>query len=184
MRRGLVLGLVAAGCGGHRAPAPALDVTPAAYSPGMLTVISDGDAIDLTKPPQGGFVVFVGALVSGLGNPLVNLRGRFVDPSSGELAGEDARTVELMPSPTDSTVWIPDLRGITGVANVPMCPSASADDHYGRPFQLEVQVTEIDSGRVGTVMRQVVPSCRQTGADLALCQCQCQGHYVLGKCTM
>jgi hypothetical protein len=176
-----------AGCGSTAAPTGAIGVTPAMYQPTTMTLtpVADGDAIDLTKPPQGGFVLFVGARVMGLSSGTVELRGRLIDPSTGKVEAEDRRTVEMMRSTDDATVWIPDLRSFINVANVPVCPSTSTVDRVDKPFQLEVQVTERATNRVGTAVRQVVPSCRQTDAPTqTLCQCECQANFTIGKCGM
>jgi hypothetical protein len=173
----------AAGCGAG-APKGAMVVTPAAYDPQAMTEspLSDGAPIDLVRPPQGGYVLFVGALVKNLGETTVVIDGQLSD-GSGALVSEDKRTVTMVASPGDPTLFQPDLRSYTGVANIAVCPSTSPTDRDGVPFQLTLEVTEPGSGRTGTGKITVTPSCRQSDpTQLALCQCECAGNYSLGKC--
>jgi hypothetical protein len=58
-------------------------------------------------------------------------------------------------------------------------------DRSGVPVQLEIEVKESSSGRVGKTRIEVTPACRGTDAmDQALCACQCEKGYTLGKCSM
>ncbi|HEY7956468.1 MAG TPA: hypothetical protein VII38_14290 [Polyangia bacterium] len=171
------------GCGAG-APPSEMVVTPAEYDAQAMTEtpLEDGASIDLVRPPQGGFVLFVGALVKNLEEKTVVIDGQLAD-ASGALVSEDKRTVTMMASASDPTLFQPDLRSYTGVANIAVCPSTSPTDRYNLPFQLTLVVTEPGSGRTGTGKITVTPSCRQTDpTELALCQCECAGNYSLGKC--
>jgi hypothetical protein len=184
----LFASLLSAACGSPVKAPPdptALDVTPGAYHLDSQTLadLADGDVVDLIRPPQGGFVIFVGARVRNLHDPTVELRGRLLNPSSGALVTEEGRVVDLNPTPGDPTVWLPDLRSYTNVSNVPVCPASTNQDSYGVPFSLEVRVTEKISGRAGVGRRKVTLACRQSdAAQLQLCQCECAAGFVLGKC--
>ena len=163
-------------CACGSSPGPSIiQVTPAMYQSTMaLLTVNDGDRVDLTRPPQGGFVLFVGARVAHLNEQVVELRGRLRDAKSGALVSEDARTVTMMPTADDPTVFAPDLRSFATVANVPICPSLGSVDLFDQPYTLEVVVTELISMHVGSTTRTVIPSCRQTDPmERMLCQCQC-----------
>jgi hypothetical protein len=181
-----------AGCAaGNGTPPPGdgaapLEVTPAEYAAAAmsLTPLGDGDPLDLVQPPQGGDVVFVGALVRGLSDPSVQLAGRLLDAGGAELF-HDARTVTFAPSPSDPQVMQPDLRSYLNVANITVCPAQSAVSFDGLAVTLEVTVTELVSGRTGSGRRALTLACRQSDATAkALCACQCAANYVIGMCMM
>jgi hypothetical protein len=184
--RSFLLLVLAAGCSSPPPP-PAGDilVTPTEYDAVAMTqtALADGDPIDLVNPPQGGFVLFVGAIVRNLSQTTVALHAALQDPSGTTLA-EDSRTVSFVASPGDPGAFVPDLRSFTGVANVAVCPNASSTDRYNQPFQLEVDVTEAATGRRGSATVGVTPSCRQTDTvKLTLCYCECSANFMVGKCA-
>ena len=162
-----------------------LDVTPGSYHNDTLQLadLADGDTLDLIFPPQGGFVIFLGARVRKLNDPTVELRGRLLDPITGALIAEEGRVVDMQKSASDPTLWEPDLRSYTNVSNVPVCPLSYPGDHFDQPVTVEVRVTESVSGRAGVGRRRVTPSCRQSdAAKLQLCRCECAAGFQLGKC--
>jgi hypothetical protein len=180
----LALALVAAGC--NSGPmGGALDVTPSMYSYDQMALsrLSDGDPIDLTHPPQGGFVLFVGAEVRNLHDATVQLSGKLYDATGTHLLGQDKRSVLFQPSKADPDVWVPDLRSYVNMSNIPVCPSADTDDRFNRAATIEITVVENSSGRSGSGRRQVLPSCRQADAMmLQLCQCECAAGFSIAKC--
>jgi hypothetical protein len=173
-------------CGGAPRP-PAQDpitVRPAVYDAATMRLIdiADGDTIDLVRPPQGGYVLFIGASLVGAREPFVKMTATLRDASG--VVATDARNIAVAASPGDPTVSIPDLRSYVNVPNVTMCPSASATDRDGVPFMLDVSVTEPMSQRQGTRTLTVTPACRMADtAARANCVCLCQGGFVLGKCA-
>jgi hypothetical protein len=175
------------GCGGSKTPDAGdglpLAVDPAMYALDMTLVdLHDGDTIDLLYPPQGGFVLFAGAKVRHLAESVVELRGRLLG-LDGTPHGEDVRTVAMITSLSDPTIATPDLKSYLSVANIPVCPSTSTTDLYDKMYLLEVQVTELQSKRVGVGRRMVTASCRQSDAtQLALCRCECGANFMIGKC--
>jgi hypothetical protein len=182
----LLLAGVLAGCGGKPAPANPIEVVATSYDPiaMMQTPLVDGAPLDLVRPPQGGFVVFVGAIARNLGDTTVALHGALRDPSGVTIA-EDSRTVSMQPSAEDPTALVPDLRSFTNVANVAVCPSSTTSDRFDMPFQIAVDVTEVSTRRTGSAVVNVVPSCRQADPmQLTLCKCECAANYSLGKCSM
>ena len=179
----LALGLV--GCGAS-APGGAISVTPASYDAAAMTLtdLPSGAPIDLVFPPQGGFVLFVGGRVHNLADGNVEMRARMIDPGSQAVIAENTRVVALKRDAADATSWIPDLRSYQNVPNVTMCPSTSTTNLFDVPLTLEVTVTELTSGLVGTATVPSVPSCRQTDArQLALCKYECAGNWTPTKCS-
>jgi hypothetical protein len=182
----LALSVLLHGCGTKPVPTNPISVEATSYDPVAMsqTALADGGPLDLVRPPQGGFVVFVGAIVRNLGDTTVSLHGELRDPSGMPIA-EDSRTVSLQPSADDPLAYVPDLRSFTNVANVAVCPSTTTTDRFDMPFQIAVDVTEVSTKRTGSVVLNVVPTCRQTDPmQLALCKCECAANYSLGKCTM
>jgi hypothetical protein len=181
----LALGLL--GCGaGAPSPAASITVTPASYDATAmaLTDLAPGGPIDLVFPPQGGFVLFVGARVRGLDNGNVEMRAQMIDPTSQAVIAENKRVVTLQRDPADAASWIPDLRSFQNVPNVTMCPSTSATDRFGVPLTLALTVTELSSSRAGMATLSTVPSCRQSDAkQLALCQCECGANWTPTRCA-
>lgn len=183
MRPFLFMAIALAGCSGKAMSDPIV-VTPAEYDAKAMAEIplADGAPIDLVRPPQGGFVVFVGAQVKNLDEKTVELDGQLRD-AAGALVSEDKRTVTMVVDPSDPTISEPDLRSYTGVANIAVCPSTASTDRYNMPMTLSLTVTEPGSGRRGLATIKVTPSCRQTDAtELMQCQCECAAGYTLGKC--
>ncbi|HZS38463.1 MAG TPA: hypothetical protein VFF06_16625 [Polyangia bacterium] len=163
-----------------------ITVTPAIYDSTtmQLTDVQPNGPIDLVKPPQGGFVLFVGARVHNLHDANVEIRGRLLDPTSGAIVAEDGRIGAMQRDSADATLWLPDLRSYQNVSNIAVCPTTGSVSRDREPFTLEVLITEQASGRVGTAMIPAVPTCRQPAAnDLQFCQCECSGNWFLGKCT-
>jgi len=179
----LALGLL--GCGAS-SPGQPITVTPASYDAVAMTLtdVAPGGPLDLVFPPQGGFVLFVGGRVHGLDDGNVQMRARMIDPASQAIVAENTRVLALKRDAADATSWIPDLRSYQNVPNVTMCPSTSTTNLFDVPLTLEVTVTELTSGLVGTATVPSVPSCRQTDArQLALCKCECAGNWTPTKCS-
>jgi hypothetical protein len=174
--------LLVAACGSS--PTDAIEVTPAQYDTTtmQLTDIADGDPIDLSLPPQGGFVIFVGARVKHLDDASAVVRGTLYDAAGTKMLSMDGRAVQMHQQKDGS--WLPDLTSYTNVANIAVCPSTTTTDLFNQPMTLEVSVTESKSGRMGYARRRVVPSCRQTNAmQKTLCECECAANFSIGKCT-
>src|SRR5262249_38922707 len=104
--------LLLAACGSSHPKPPmdlgAITVVPTEYNASNATQAVLGPTLDLVRPPQGGYVVFVGARVTGFAaTTAVELTGNLRD-SNGVVISTDARTVTLQPDPNDANVWIPD----------------------------------------------------------------------------
>src|SRR5258706_9218051 len=92
MRLGVFFLSLVGGCGGTGG---SLNVTPAMYlADKTLAEVHNGDRISLEFPPQGGYVLFVGARVKNLQNEsLVTLRARLRSAADDSIFAEEGRTV-------------------------------------------------------------------------------------------
>lgn len=184
MRRLLVIALQL-GCSACDSGPPkgAITLVPTQYDASSISQTELGDLLDLVRPPQGGFVAFVGARAEGLGEDMVEMHARLRD-RFGSMVAEDVRMVSLLADPGDPKIAIPDLQSYLNVANLTLCPTASTTDRNGEKLTLEMTITEVQSRRSGSGAQVTTLTCRQTDpAELRLCQCECEGNYFLGKCA-
>ena len=178
--RCVVLAALVAGCGGSSMTAVgAIAVAPTEYDSASTTqrLLADGDDLQLVQPPQGGFVVFVGARVRGLADPTVQLASKLSDAQSGAEIANDGRVVQLK---QDGDAYVPDLRSYVNVSNITVCPANTSQNLYDRAATLEVTVTELKSGRAGTGHANVTLRC--AAATASVCMCQCAAGFMTGQC--
>jgi len=152
-----------------------------------MRLLSDGDEIKLLQPLQGGHIVLLGAQVPHFPTNAATLHVRARRPDSGLVVSDESRTVAMVDveGAPDQTKQ-PDLRSRSQVANVALCPDYDAIDIVDQPLLFEIQVTALytDPPQMGSARIRLVPSCRQTDpSDQPLCQCECRGGYVLGRCA-
>lgn len=147
---------------------------------GVLAPVAPGGQVLIKPPPQGGYVLYVGAQVRNVDACNIELRGRMSDPKTGEQIGFDARTTDLIPS---GDGWgRPDPSNNANVANVNACPHYKDLDLHGHPYTLEMTATDA-GGRRATVSQTVTPTCQFTDArEQRDCECTCGANYMLGKC--
>jgi hypothetical protein len=167
--------------------ADALVVIPAAFTEenAPMRILEPGDAIELIRPPQGGHVVLLAAQVRNMNTNAATIRVRMRRPDTGFIVAEEKRTVAMVPVPGEAATMQPDLRSRSQVSHVPLCPDYDAIDIDGQPLDVEVQVTALytDPPKIGSARLGLVPTCRQTTpGELALCRCECEANYTLGKC--
>jgi hypothetical protein len=165
----------------------ALVVIPAAFTQENepMHILEPGDAIELVRPPQGGHVVLLAAQVRNMNTNAATIRVRMRRPETGFIVAEEKRTVAMVPVPGEVATMQPDLRARSQVAHVPLCPDYDSIDIEGQPLDVEIHVTALytDPPRVGSARIPLVPACRQTTrGELALCRCECEANYTLGKC--
>jgi len=165
----------------------ALVVVPAAFTEenAPMRLLRTGDAIDLVRPPQGGHVVLLAAQVRNMSTHAATLRVRMRRPETGFIVAEEKRTVAMVPVPGEHATMQPDLRSRSQVSHVPLCPDYDPVDIAEQPLDVEIEVTALytDPPRVGSARLLLVPTCRQTTeGELALCHCECEANYTLGKC--
>jgi hypothetical protein len=151
-----------------------------------MRLLHRDDAIDLIRAPQGGHVALLGAQIRNVSTTAAILRVRMRRPDTGFIVAEEKRTVAMIPVPGNAGTLEPDLRSRSQVAHVPLCPDYDAIDVVDRPLDVEIQVTALytDPPRIGSARLQLVPACRQTTPEEhALCRCECEANYALGKCA-
>ena len=166
----------------------ALVLLPAAFTEenAPMRILQAGDAVDLIRAPQGGHVIMVAAQVRNMSTAAATIRVRMRRPDTGFIVAEEGRTVAMVPVPGESGTMQPDLRSRSQVAHVGLCPDYDPIDIDGQPLDAEIEVTALytEPPRVGSARLRLVPTCRQTSpADEALCRCECEANYALGKCA-
>lgn len=191
---GCGLALSAVACGADSAPAspdggaPAqkLSVRAAVFhGEGQpLTALEEGGVLPLVVPPQGGHVVFVGALIEGARTDYVKLTSTLTEPS-GKLLASDARTVALEVDPEQPTRKRTRIVSYTQQSNLTLCPNYAPRAVDGQTAHLTVEVSElyVDAPTPVKTELDVTPTCPANGADSAACACECGASYVLGKCN-
>ncbi len=149
---------------------------------GMLTDVNDGDAVPLSRPPQGGQVTYAAARVRNINRCSVQLRGRFRDPTTNAELGFDGRNADLV---VGADGWgRPDVSQLSNLANIPLCPDFDpVRDNVGTMTTLEMNV-EDQKGHSTTVSKIVIPTCTAPDPSMrALCQCECS-HLPTGTTRM
>jgi hypothetical protein len=171
-------------------PADASDavvIVPAAFveENAPLRILQAGDSIDLVRAPQGGHVVMLAAQVRNMTSSAATLRVRMRRRDTGFIVAEEKRTVAMVPVPGEPDAMQPDLRSRSQMAHVPLCPDYDPIDVVGQLLDVDIEVTALytDPPRIGSTRIPLVPSCRQTTPEeQALCRCECEANYALGKC--
>jgi hypothetical protein len=141
--------------------------------------VAPGGTLPLMPPPQGGYVVYVGAKMKNV-NGCVEFAGRFRNPVTKEEQGFDGRSSRLIPM-ADGYGW-PDVADNGNVSNINPCPDYGPRDVHGNTWDLEVTVTDIDRRRV-VLSAPTKLACQHAEPALQSdCICTCSANYVLGKC--
>jgi len=135
--------------------------------------------IPLEPPPQGGYVMYLGAKVRNM-QACVEFQGRLRDRGTGFEVGFDARGSTLV---INADGWgYPDPRNNANVSNVNGCPDYTKRDVNGQSYDLEMTVVDRE-GRTAKVTQPIVPTCMLADpATQADCVCTCAANYTLGKC--
>jgi hypothetical protein len=148
-----------------------------------LSELVAGQAVPLEAPPQGGYVIYVGAKVQNM-LACVELRGRLRDMTTKEEYGFDARSTKLIVRP-DGWGWPSSAArvDVSDLANVNPCPDYKARDVTGQTYELQMVVTD-QAGRQVEVLQPVVPGCMQADSLVQKdCVCTCSANYTLGRCN-
>ncbi len=161
LRAASMLALLLAGCSSP-GPAPCAYAGDAAapiqaelfgYGPDQtFTTLADGGALLITGAPQGGYILYAGALAQNLSECNVTLAAELIDPATGEaLTDRDSRQSDFdvmiggFAAPGDDNSDLP---------NIPACPDALGRGLVGVSSILQVTVTD-QSGKSAT-FRQAV----------------------------
>ncbi len=146
---------------------------------GQLIIVSDGDAVDLLRPPQGGFVMYAGLRLKNIVPCGVRLRGVVRDlKTDAPLSEFDARSADLVLA--DGGWWVPP-GDFSSIPNVALCPDNTGGSVLNRAVRLEVTATD-QRMRVGSASKEITPTC-PPGICLPMCECTCGPDYTLGKCA-
>jgi hypothetical protein len=139
--------------------------------------VPEGGEVPMILPPQGGRVIFVGALATNVNACELELTGAVRDLTSGQLR-IDGRTTNL--SDWGGGWGGPVSGDISTFSNVPLCPNQWASSAvYDTHFELTISI-EDGRGRTASRAIQIVPVCGEPGVDDE-CLCQCQQDYELGQ---
>jgi len=190
MRRHLLLfcAVLASGCSGDDGPPPKScpigDLTAAAELQIVnlgadLTTISttqDSDKVPLVAPPQGGWIVLIGARARNLDGCQVTLTTALVDACDGTILNLDVRPTVL---DAGADGW--GTSSVTTFGNLPVCPTlTSTRDLNGQPYIVQVAIEDVNGQKASTSMT-IVPTC---GSDPSRCSCECAQDYQTGQvCT-
>lgn len=180
-------GMGGGGTSGLGGGSDALEVLPAMFVAENvdLDLIDEGEAIPLTLPPQGGHVLWVGAYIRNVHSDTIELGARLRDPDTNALVAEEKRTVVVRPVPGQPGLFQPDIRTVSQVAHIPVCPVYDPKPIVDTPYILEVSVRElyVEPQRTAKGSRTVTPTCSLSPeAQQPICRCECEANYTLGKC--
>ncbi len=161
----------------------AIELLPGVSVAGQFVELHDGDPLPLVTPPQGGHVSFVFVHARNVDPCRVHISAEVRSPRTSHIAAAESRDIVLAPR---SDGWAePDLSDISSAANVPLCPDYGDEPIVDTMYTLTVRLQDsrgLPSG--GESQRTVVPSCLETSIyENALCRCECQADYTLGKCA-
>jgi hypothetical protein len=129
--------------------------------------------VPLLPPPQGGFIVLLGARARNIDGCQVTLTTALVDDCDQQPLQIDRRPTRLEPG---ADGW--GTSTVTTFGNLPVCPDLTAKrDLHDVPYDIKV-VVEDTSGHKASATLTVVPTCQPGDA---LCMCQCDRDYVIGS---
>lgn len=149
----------------------------------MLSPVSDGTEILMEPPPQGGFVMYIGARARNVDACGIELTGTLRDPDTLALLGRDGRNTDFVKTPDG---WAQsDARDNSNEANVNACPAVVGKDRPGGEFLMEMTVIDREK-RTATVSHRVKLACDPAldPAYAAECACECLAGYTPGKCGL
>jgi hypothetical protein len=180
--------VVPAGCGGNHGAAPDAGAKPCPIgdltAPAELEIVHlDGGntviqtqamaQVPLLPPPQGGWIVLVGARARNLDGCNATLTTVLIDGCDQQIIKVDKRPTRLEPG---GDGW--GTSTVTTFGNLPVCPQLTAKrDLHDVPYNVQV-VVEDPGGHKASATLAVVPVCPPGDA---LCTCQCDRDYVIGS---
>ncbi len=138
-----------------------------------LPLLEDGQ-IPLIVPPQGGFVVFVGAKAKNIGC-FLQITSALRDEATNEVVHLENRPLKLVQS-EEGWGGPENPRYISNFSNLPACPAAGlVRDIQGQRYLLEVALDD-RKGHQAKAQMHVVPVCAEDQC-LTECLCQCDADY-------
>lgn len=131
------------------------------------------DRVPLQAPPQGGWIVLLGARARNIDGCRVALKTVLVDACTNAVIKLDDRPTLLE---IGSDGW--GTSSLTTFGNLPVCPQATATrDLHDVPYVVTVILEDAD-GKRAEAQRTIVPTCPPS---TPLCNCQCARDYVIGS---
>jgi len=128
--------------------------------------------VPLLAPPQGGWIVLLGAKARNIDGCRLTLKTVLVDACNNQLLQIDQRPTKLE---VGGDGW--GVSSVTTFGNLPVCPQLTAErDLHNVPYKVQV-ILEDGDGKKGQAEMTVVPVCP---ANTPLCTCQCGRDYVIG----
>lgn len=179
------------GCGGGNATPDALVTQPCPIgdlaAPAELEIVqldaqnmvSKSEAmatVPLIQPPQGGWIVLLGARARNIDGCRIHLTTALIDPCNNQILKIDIRPTLLVEG---SDGW--GVSAVNAFSNLEICPHiTSSRDLNDVPYVMRVLV-EDDDGRTAQTEIALVPTCP---AGTPMCNCQCARDYVVGSQCM
>lgn len=144
---------------------------------GTTHPLEDGANLPMIVPPQGGWVVFVGARATNVDPCGLTIKGVLRDGASEQIR-LDERTTNLEPL---GDGWGAPIDGdISTFSNIPTCPNQWASiDLPGNSIELTYSMTD-RAGRSASSTLDVVLDCAEPAFKNS-CSCQCRADYMLGQ---
>jgi hypothetical protein len=144
---------------------------------GAVTRLADGGEVELSRPIQGGKVIYVGVTALNVDGCNLQLNAALRDAASNQVIALEQRPVRLVTGPDG---WGVPASPFDDLANVPACPNAAATvDIDQASWQLELRLEE-SGGRSATKILTVAPRCARFD-ERAECECECDSDYELGS---
>jgi hypothetical protein len=173
----------AAGSGGEVSPRP-LGVLPLYYGGGGVPFVpvAEGAVLNVRLPPQGGFVLWIGAEVRPVTAAHLDIRGRLRSKATGAIVAEESRTIAVVPvAPGEDRVH-PFPVSIRNATNLPVCPNYGEEELLGVPLELEVRIEDPSTSPPGLGIARlgVTLGCIEGSYG---CVCECSLGYILGQCS-
>jgi hypothetical protein len=136
----------------------------------------------MENPPQGGFVMYIGARAKNVDACGIEVAGTLRDPTTMAQLGFDARNTDMLKT---ADGWgETDATDNSNESNVNACPDYLSTDRVNGEFLLEMKVTDREK-RTATVSHHVKLICDPAldPDQAALCACECKANYKLGQCN-
>jgi hypothetical protein len=148
----------------------------------MLSPVADGADIPMERPPQGGYVMYIGARAKNVDACGIEVAGRLIDPDTNMQLGFDARNTDMVKT-ADGWATV-DPKDNSNESNVNACPDYFPKDRVNTEYILEMKVTDREK-RTATVSHRVRLVCDPLLDPIlaATCQCECSANYMLGQCV-
>ncbi len=130
-------------------------------------------SVPLIPPPQGGWIILIGARARNLDGCRLNLTTALVDACTGEILSIDKRPTLLE---VGADGW--GVSSVTTFGNLPVCPVLTATrDLHEVPYIVNVLVEDA-SGKQASASITIVPTC---GDEPSRCRCECARDYTTGQ---